>query len=148
MKIIIDDLNGSEIADLLNEHLQDMKQSTPGTVHALDLSALQKPEITFWSAWENKDLLGCGALKELNKNHAEIKSMRTSSAHRRKGVARKILQHILIEAKQAGYQQVSLETSHTFKPALQLYSRFGFTSSEPFANYTDDPNSVFMTMKI
>ena len=148
MKIIIDDLTGTEIADLLELHLADFRKNTPGCVHALDIKALQKPEITFWSAWEENQLLGCGALKELNSSHAELKSMRTDPSHLRKGVARKLLQHIINEAKARNYQHISLETSYTFKPALQLYNQFGFVTCEPFAEYTHDTNSVFMTLKL
>lgn len=99
MKIIIDDLNGKEIADLLEYHLEDFRKNTPGCVYALDISALQKPEITFWSIWESNQLLGCGALKELDNIHAELKSMRTTPNHLRKGVAGKLLQHIIDEAR-------------------------------------------------
>ena len=145
MKIIIDDLTGTKITELLELHLADFRKNTPGCVHALDIKALQKPEITFWSAWEENQLLGCGALKELDSSHAELKSMRTSPDHLRKGVAGKLLQHIINEAKQRGYQRISLETSHTFKPAIQLYRSFKFIPCEPFANYDKDSNSVFLT---
>ncbi len=148
MKIIIDDLTGTKIAALLELHLADFRKNTPGCVHALDIKALQKPEITFWSAWEDDELLGCGALKELDSSHAELKSMRTSPDHLRKGVAGKLLQHIINEAKQRGYQRISLETSYTFKPALQLYNQFGFGTCEPFAEYTHDTNSIFMTLTL
>jgi len=148
MKIIIDNLSGSEIADLLEYHLEDFKKNTPGCVHALDIKALQKPDITFWSAWENDELLGCGALKELNSAHAELKSMRTDPKHLRKGVAGKLLQHIINEARQRGYQRISLETSYTFEPAIQLYKNFKFIPCEPFANYAKDANSVFLTKTI
>ena len=148
MKIIIDDLTGAEIIDLLEYHLEDFRKNTPGFVHALDIKALQKPDITFWSAWEDNQLLGCGALKELDSAHAELKSMRTAPNHLRKGIAGKLLQHIVNEAKLRGYQRISLETSYTFKPAMQLYTQFGFITCEPFADYTHDSNSVFMTLKL
>ena len=104
----------------------------------------------FWSVWENGELLACGALKELNSNHAEIKSMRTSSAHRRKGVAKDLLAHILEEAKRRGYIRVSLETGsmEAFEPARQLYAAYGFSFCEPFAEYVNDPHSVFMTKSL
>ena len=148
MKIIIDDLTGSEISDLLEYHLEDFRKNTPGCVHALDIKALQKSKITFWSAWEDDELLGCGALKELDSSHAELKSMRTAPNHLRKGVAGKLLQHIIMEAKHRGYQCISLETSYTFEPAIQLYKSFKFIPCEPFANYTKDSNSVFLTKTI
>jgi putative acetyltransferase len=148
MNIEIDDLSGSAIARLLQEHLQSMAlHSPPESVHALDIDALRKPEITFWTAWEGGELLGCGALKELDPRHAEVKSMRTSSQHLRKGVARALLNHIVEEARRRAYTRLSLETGsmEAFEPARNLYSAFGFTYCRPFADYVDDPNSVFMT---
>lgn len=151
MNIKIDDLSGSEIQELLQEHLQSMTlYSPPESIHALDIEALRQPEITFWTVWDNGELLGCGALKELNSQPAEIKSMRTSSQHLRKGVARNLLNHILEEAKRRGYSRLSLETGsmEAFEPARQLYANFGFTYCEPFADYVEDPYSVFMTRAI
>ena len=151
MHIKIDDLQGSEIHELLREHLQSMSQHSPAeSVHALDVEGLRKPGITFWTVWENGELLGCGALKELDPRHAEIKSMRTSSSHLRKGVARTLLNHILEEAKRRGYSRLSLETGsmEAFEPARQLYAGFGFTYCEPFADYVEDPYSVFMTREL
>ncbi len=148
MNIIIDDLKGSEIYELLQEHLQSMTlHSPPESIHALDIEALRKPEITFWTVWESGELLGCGALKELDSQHAEIKSMRTSSSHLRKGVAKNLLNHILEEAKRRGYTRLSLETGsmEAFEPARKLYANFGFTYCEPFADYVKDQYSVFMT---
>jgi putative acetyltransferase len=148
MKIVIDDLNGPEIQVLLQEHLESMKlYSPPESIHALDFEALRKPEITFWTAWENGDLLGCGALKELDAQHGEIKSMRTAARHRRRGVAKAVLMHILEEARQRGYKRLSLETgsNEAFAPARNLYAAMGFTYCEPFADYRLDPYSVFMT---
>ena len=151
MDIKIDNLNGSEIFELLQEHLRSMAlHSPPESVHALDIEALRKPDITFWTVWEDGDLLGCGALKELNCRHGEIKSMRTSSLHHRKGVAKKLLHHMLEEAKRRGYGRLSLETGsmEAFQPARQLYENFGFTDCDPFADYTKDPYSVFMTREL
>ena len=123
------------------------QMSPPESVHALDLSGLLKPEITFWTIWSNGELLGCGALKELTPAHGEIKSMRTSSAHRRQGVARAMLEHIMAEGRRRSYARLSLETGSmpAFEPARRLYESFGFTYCPPFADYTDDPNSVFLT---
>jgi putative acetyltransferase len=151
MEIRIDDLNGSEIRALLQEHLANMRQiSPPESIHALPIEGLRKPEVTFWSAWENGELLGCGALKELDAQHGEIKSMRTSARHRRKGVARAILDYIIGEAERRGYDRLSLETGSmdAFDPARQLYARAGFTFCGPFGDYIEDPNSVFMTMEL
>jgi len=148
MLIRLDDLAGPEIRALLEEHLRSMHRlSPPESVHALDLAALRKPEITFWTAWSGGELLGCGALKELDPTHGEVKSMRTASAHRRNGVGRAVLEHIAAEARARSYLRLSLETGsmEAFAPARRLYKSFGFTRCPPFADYTDDPNSVFMT---
>ncbi|MEP7155508.1 MAG: GNAT family N-acetyltransferase [Betaproteobacteria bacterium] len=148
MNIKIDDLNGPEIHALLQEHLHAMTLHSPAeSIHALDLDKLRKPEITFWTAWEGDALLGCGAIKELDKQHAEIKSMRTATPHLRKGVAAKVLAHILDVASQRGYKRVSLETgsADAFVPARTMYTRFGFAECGPFEGYVEDPYSVFMT---
>jgi putative acetyltransferase len=151
MNIRVDDLHGPAIQALLQEHLRNMHEiSPPESVHALDLDALRHPSITFWSAWSDAGLLGCGALKELDPSHGEVKSMRTVIAHRGKGVARAMLQHILAEARARSYARVSLETGSQpeFLPARRLYESFGFTYCPPFAGYVEDPNSVFMTHPI
>ena len=111
MNIQRDDLTGPEIHQLLQQHLQGMAlHSPPESIHALDIDALRQPGITFWTAWEDDALLGCGALKELDSRHAEIKSMRTASAHLRQGVAHAMLTRITEQAKQRGYRRLSLET--------------------------------------
>lgn len=151
MKIKIDDLTESEIAELIGEHLHAMTlHSPPESIHALSLDHLKKPDITFWSAWEQGELVGCGALKELNQQHGEIKSMRTSSQHLRKGVAKQMLEHIIMEAKKRRIKRLSLETGSmdAFEPARRLYASFGFQYCDPFSDYIEDPNSVFMTKEI
>lgn len=148
MLIRVDDLTGPEIRALLEEHLRNMYElSPPESVHALDLAALRRPEITFWTAWSDGALVGCGALKELDPAHGEVKSMRTASAYRRKGVGRAMLEHIIAEARARSYRRLSLETGSmdAFLPARRLYESFGFAYCAPFADYTDDPNSAFMT---
>ena len=148
MQIRVDDLAGAQIRALLAEHLDNMRQlSPPESVHALDLAALVQPEITFWTVWSRLELLGCGALKELSSTHGEVKSMRTAFAHRRKGVGRAMLQHIIAEARKRSYARLSLETGSmpAFQPARTLYEGFGFAHCAPFADYAEDPNSVFMT---
>jgi len=147
MDIRIDDLNGPEIIELIGEHLQGMSLNSPiESIHALNLTQLKSKEITFWSAWEENELLGCGALKEINSSHGEVKSMRTSSLHLRKGVAKEILQHIIEEAQRRGYRLLSLETGSmdAFEPARKLYAIFGFDYCGPFSDYQEDPYSVFM----
>jgi putative acetyltransferase len=151
MHIERDDLSRTEIAELLKEHLASMFVHSPReSVHALPIEGLRSPDITFWSVWENGELLGCGALNELDPRHGEIKSMRTPSAHLRKGVARAVVHHIITEAKRRGYRRLSLETGSmaAFEPARQLYAACGFTYCEPFGDYANDPNSVFMTMEL
>lgn len=148
MEIRIDDLTSAEIAELLEEHLRDMyAASPPESVHALDLSKLRKPEITFWSAWVGSDLVGCGALKELEPGHAEIKSMRSANRFRGTGVGKKMLEHILQVARERNYTRLSLETGTQdfFLPARKLYERYGFEYCGPFADYAEDPYSAFMT---
>jgi len=135
----------------LAEHLRSMYElSPPESVHALDLAALRGSDITFWTAWSNSELLGCGALKELSPAHGEIKSMRTRSARRRQGVARAMLQHIIAEARARSYARLSLETGsmEAFEPARRLYEAFGFGYCPPFADYIEDPNSSFMTLEL
>ncbi|MEN9518046.1 MAG: hypothetical protein RLZZ381_634 [Cyanobacteriota bacterium] len=156
LQIRQDDLTGSKVVALLEEHLEDIKKITPPeSIHALDLLDLkalrsQSPDITFYTAWEDDELLGCGALKELDSTSGEVKSMRTAKAHRRKKVASKILEHIIREAKRRSYEHLNLETGSfpEFVPARALYTVYGFEYRSPFAEYIDDPNSVFMTKKL
>ena len=150
-EIRADDLSSPEVVALLREHLTDVaKHSPPESVHALDVDGLRAPGVSFWSVWLASELVGCGALKELDAVHGEIKSMRTASAHLRKGVAVAILEHILSEARNRGYRRVSLETGSmdAFAAARALYARFGFRLCEPFADYVEDPYSVFMTLEL
>ena len=151
MLIRRDDLQGPEIAELLRLHLVHMAQhSPPESIHALDLAALRAPEITFWTAWEGPDLLGCGALKQLDPHHGEIKSMHTAARFRRSGVAAVMVRHIIEEARRRSYRRLSLETGSMdgFAPARALYAGFGFTPCGPFADYVLDPNSTFMTLEL
>ena len=151
LEIRVDDLQGGDIVALLNEHLRAMyRVSPPESVHALDLAGLRRPEITFWTIWHGESLAGCGALKELTPQHAEIKSMRTAHAYLRKGVATAMLRHIIAVAEARGYRRLSLETGSMdyFEPARSLYRRFGFAPCPPFDPYVEDPNSVFMTKEL
>ena len=151
MHIEIDDLSRPEIHALLKEHLQSMYElSPPESVHALDLEKLRAPEITFWSAWDGSQLLGCGALRELDPRHGEVKSMRTPNSRRRQGIGRAILAHIVGVARSRGYERLSLETGSVaaFAPAHRLYESFGFAFCGPFGEYVDDPNSRFMTIRL
>lgn len=151
MNIRRDDLESPEVIALLHEHLHSMTlHSPPESVHALDVAALRKPDVTFWTVWQDSELMGCGAIKELDSRHGEIKSMRTVSRHLRKGVAATLMQHILDEAIRRRYQRLSLETGsmEAFAPAHRLYTRFGFKPCAPFANYVEDPYSIFMTREL
>lgn len=147
VRIVQDDLRGAQVIALLEAHRANMfEHSPPESVHALDLDGLRKPEITFWSAWEGDDLLGCGALKELSPTQGEVKSMRTAVAHLRKGVAARVLKHIIATASSRGYTHLYLETGPVaaFAPARAMYERHGFAYCGPFAGYVEDPFSVFM----
>ncbi|GAA4355131.1 GNAT family N-acetyltransferase [Kangiella marina] len=151
MNIKVDDLKGPEIAQLLNQHLEEMRAtSPPESKHALDLNALRSNDITFWTLWDNDKLAGCIALKKLDERHAEIKSMRTAPDYARRGVATRLLEHLILESQKQGYHRLSLETGSMpyFNPARQLYQKHGFKLCEPFADYREDPNSVFMTKSL
>lgn len=149
--ISIDDPRRPDVLALLEEHLADMYATSPAeSVHALDPDALDRPEIAFWSARDGDVLLGCAALKRLCADHAEIKSMRTATAARRRGVAGRLLDHVLAEARERGHGRVSLETGTEdyFAAARALYLSRGFVECGPFAGYSLDPNSVFLTLTL
>lgn len=151
MRIIEGDLSSPPVIALLREHLQGMTDhSPPESIHALDLRGLSAPEITFWTAWDDSLLLGCGALKQLDAAHGEIKSMRTANAHVGQGVGTAILLHIIDEAKRRGYARLSLETGsgEGFDAAHHVFRRAGFEYCGPFADYREDPFSRFMTMTL
>lgn len=148
MDIRLDDLRGPEIRALLEEHLHSMRSiSPPESCHVLDLDSLRQPDIAFWTVWQGPELLGCGALKELDPHHGEVKSMRTASAHLRRGAAQAVLKHLIDEARRRSYKRLSLETGSqpAFEPARRLYERSGFSRCPPFGSYVEDPYSVFMT---
>ena len=151
LRIERDDLNRAEVLALLSEHLTSMYSlSPPESVHALGVAALKRPDVTFWTAWEGDVLMGCGALKELDATHGEVKSMRTPAQLRRRGAGRAILTHILGEARARGYTRLSLETGSMaeFEPAQKLYESFGFRYCGPFGPYKEDPYSTFMTLEL
>ena len=151
MPILLDDPTSSDVAALLEEHLADMyATSPPESVHALDPASLTGSDISFWTMREDGAVLGCAALKRLGPGHGEIKSMRTATAARRRGVAARLLDHVLAEARAAGYGRLSLETGTQdfFAPARSLYVSRGFAECGPFGTYVLDPNSVFMTLDL
>ena len=148
MEISVDDLSGEDIAAFLQDHIDDkVAVSPPESRHVLDLDGLCNTDITFWTMRDAGEVIACGALKALGEGHGEIKSMRTSRAHRGKGIASRMLQHIIGEARARGYRRLSIETGSMefFRPAHALYARHGFEICPPFGQYGEDPNSVFMT---
>ena len=151
MRIEIDDLERPQVLALLEEHLQDMyATSPPESMHALDVSKLKLPSITFWTGWDGEQLLGCVAMSQLEDGHAELKSMRTTPSARKQGVASRLLNHVIEQAKHQGIQRLSLETGSMafFEPAHRLYEKHGFAYCEQFGDYQPDPNSRFMTLAL
>lgn len=151
LRIVEDDLTGARIAALLRAHLDEMHSLSPAeSVHAMPLERLREPDVTFWSAWAGDQLAACGALKQLDTGHGEIKSMRAAPEWRGKGAGKAILLHLLAEARRRGYTRVSLETGspEAFLPARRLYAAYGFVECGPFADYRLDPWSVFMTLEL
>ena len=151
MDLRLGGLETPQVAGLLAEHLEEMRRySPPESVHALDLGRLATPDLTFWSVWDGPAVLGCAALRELDATHGELKSMRTATAHRRRGVAAALLEHVVGEARRRGYRRLSLETGSPaeFAPARAMYAASGFTTCGPFGPYVDDEFSVFMTLEL
>ncbi len=151
VQIEVDDLSRPSVRRLVAEHLTDMYDTSPAdSVHALDLEALRKPDVTFWTAWSGPELLACGALKELNPREGELKTMRTTAGARGRGVGATMLTHLLDEARARGYERISLETGTQpyFAAARRLYARHGFVECGPFVGYVEDPYSVFMTRRL
>jgi putative acetyltransferase len=145
------DFDDDRVKALLTRHLEGMHaNSPPGHVFALDWSGLQEPAISFYALWDGEDLLGFGALKELEPRAGEIKSMRTADAHLRKGVAAMILDHIIAVARQRGYARLSLETGSgaAFEPALNLYRKYGFIEGGAFDRYEKSPFNQFLHLDL
>ncbi|MCY0771171.1 GNAT family N-acetyltransferase [Enterobacter pasteurii] len=146
-----DDLSHPAVQALVAYHISGMlEQSPPESSHALDVQKLRDPAVIFWSAWDGERLAGIGALKVLNEDHGELKSMRTAPDYLRRGVANLFLLHILQVARAKGLKRLSLETGTQpgFTACHQLYSKHGFVDCEPFADYQPDPNSRFMTLDL
>ena len=151
MDIDLDDPARDDVRALLEEHLRHMHElSPPESVHALDIAGLKTPEVSFWTIRDEGLLLGCAALKELDQEHGEIKSMRTPQARRRRGAGRALLEHLIAQARSRGYRRLSLETGSMagFEPARRLYAAYGFVECGPFDQYQPDPNSTFMTLAL
>jgi len=145
-------LDDPRVVELLRTHLNRARAETArGSAHALDLSGLRVPEVTFWSAWDGEaraTLLGIAALRRLSAEHGEVKSMHTAEAIRGRGVGSALLAHVIEFARSGGMSRLSLETGAWpyFAPARALYARHGFVECPPFGDYRPDPNSVFMTL--
>ena len=151
MRITPGDFSDPRVINLLHIHLTSARAETAlGSAHALDLTGLQSPDISFWTIWEGEALLGIGALKQLSPDHGEVKSMHTVQSARRRGVAGAMLRHIIARARESGMSRLSLETGSWdyFRPAQALYRSHGFMECAPFADYVLDPNSVFMSLDL
>lgn len=146
-----DDLSGDAVQALLQRHADGMvEHSPPGACHFLDLDGLRHPSITFWSVWDGDDLAGCGALKQLSGTEGEVKSMRTADHHLGRGVGRRLLTHIVDEARARRYARLSLETGSGdgFAAACHLYESFGFERCGPFGDYAANDFSRFYTLAL
>jgi putative acetyltransferase len=151
IRIEPDDLTRPQVLELIEEHLRNMYAITPPEhVFAFDVSKLKAPDVTFWTAWDGNDLVGCAALKQLSPTEGEIKSMRTPAARRRTGAGRSLLHHLIAVARARGYRALYLETGRQpeFVPAQTLYASAGFSRCGPFGSYADNGNSVFMTLPL
>ena len=151
MRVVEDDLSGPEVRTLLEQHFAGMLAASPeGACHFLDFDGLKAGDVTFWSVWQDDSLAGCGALKQLEAGHGEIKSMRVADTFMGKGAGHIMLQHIIAEAKDRGYQRLSLETGTgpEFGAAHRLYNRAGFKQCGPFADYEATPFNHYMTMEL
>tara|TARA_Y100001970_G_scaffold275784_1_gene377476 strand:+ start:188 stop:643 length:456 start_codon:yes stop_codon:yes gene_type:complete len=151
MKSIEGNFDNLEVNDLLKKHFIELRSVSPaGSTHVLDIDGLKDPSIKFWSLWENNKLIGCGALKFLEKDHGEFKSIRVADEFRKKGIGERIIKHLIDEAKKLEISKLSIETGagEFFAPARKLFNKFGFKKSEPFAHYKVDPNSCYFTLDL
>lgn len=151
LRVVVDDLRGPRIAAFLEAHLEQMRAtSPPESKHALDLDGLRRPEVVFWTLLDGEEVVGCAALKALDATHAEVKSMRTHPERRRQGLGALLLAHVVEQARLRGFTRLSLETGSApfFAPARAMYARAGFVGCPPFADYVEDPHSVFMTLRL
>ncbi len=151
MKSIEGNFDNPEVDDLLRKHFIELRSVSPaGSTHVLDIDGLKNPSIKFWSLWEDEKLMGCGALKFLNESHGEFKSIRVADQYRGKGYGKKIIAHLIAEAKELKIKKISIETGsgEFFKSARNLFKNFGFEKCDPFSHYKTDTNSCYMTLEI
>jgi putative acetyltransferase len=151
LKSIEGNFDNSEVHELLIRHFIELRSVSPeGSTHVLDITGLKDPSIKFWSLWEESDLMGSGALKFLDKEHGEFKSIRVNDKFKNKGYGLKIINHLINEAKKLNIKRLSLETGsgNFFMPARKLFVKCGFKVCNPFSHYKDDVNSVYMSMLI
>ena len=151
LKSIEGNFDNPEVNELLIMHFIELRSVSPeGSAHVLDIAGLRDPSIKFWSLWEGKDLMGSGALKFLNKEHGEFKSIRVNDKFRGKGNGSKVINHLINEAKKLDIKRLSLETGagDFFLAARKLFNKCGFKTCKPFSHYKNDINSVYMTMLI
>ena len=151
MKSVENNFEDPYVNDLLNKHFIELRTVSPkGSTHVLDIPGLKVPSIKFWSLWENESLIGCGALKFLEGNHGEFKSIRVSDKFRNKGLGKKIIIYLIKEAKNLNIKKISVETGsgNFFKPARKLFKKCGFKTCGPFAHYKEDPNSCYFDLEI
>ena len=151
MKSIEGNFNNPDVNDLLNKHFIELRSVSPaGSTHVLDIAGLKDNTIKFWSLWENNEIIGCGALKFLEKGHGEFKSIRVADNFRKKGTGEKIINHLIKEAKKLDIIKLSVETGagNFFSPARKLFKKFGFIECQPFANYKVDPNSCYYPLEL
>ena len=148
MKSIEGNFDNNQVDGLLKKHFIELRSVSPeGSAHVLDIEGLKDNNIKFWSLWEDDQLIGCGALKFLDEDHGEFKSIRLADKFRKKGNGTKIIKHLIEKAKKLNIKKISLETGagNFFKPARELFILCGFKTCEPFAHYKKDVNSVYMS---
>ena len=151
MKSIENNFAHPEVNELLKKHFIELRSVSPeGSTHVLDIPGLKIPSIKFWSLWENEQIIGCGALKFLDENHGEFKSIRVIDDFRKKGYGFKIINHLIEEAKKLNVKKLSLETGSGdfFLPARKLFQKVGFEKCSPFAHYKEDTNSCYMSLDL
>ena len=151
MKSIENNFDEAQVNELLTKHFIELRSVSPeGSTHVLDIPGLKDPTIRFWSLWDGEELVGCGALKLLEKEHGEFKSIRVADKYRKNGMGEKIISHLIDQASQIGIKKISVETGSGdfFAPARKLFQKFDFKKCEPFAHYKEDPNSCYYSLNI